>query len=73
MECGSLQINSPHIAEEYSRSQKCNVTLYLELNGHTRPAQEPIPPDVGYGTVRIHDPIMDDSQFDEVRLGSYSL
>lgn len=94
------QINRPHIAQACSRSQNCNVTINLESNGHTRPTQEPIPPDVSYGTlififsppprlpllppsdkyihmlgvksrsgaVWIHDLVMGDSQFDEVRL-----
>lgn len=45
------QINRPHIAQAYSRSQNCNVTINLESNGHTQPTQEPIPPDVSYGTL----------------------
>ena len=45
------QINRPHIAQACSRSQTCNVTINLESNGHTRPAREPIPPDVSYGTL----------------------
>lgn len=45
------QINRPHIAQAYSQSQNCNVTINLESNGYTQPMQEPIPPDVSYGTL----------------------
>lgn len=44
------QINRLHIAQAHTRSQSCNVTINLELSGHTRPMQELILPDVSYGS-----------------------
>lgn len=52
----SQQINRPHNAQASRRSQNRNVTINLESNGHTQPTQEPIPPDVSYGTLIFTSP-----------------